>query len=264
MFDFPADLYPKQPAIVVAGWLHVALALLMLAGLAFDQREILGLNPWIKPLKFATSVAIYLFTIALFASYLPASRWLSVAGWIIAVAITLEILLISLQALRGTSSHFNTATPFDAAVFGIMGTAIVVNSLVVAALLVQYFVTPTSLSAPYLWGIRLGLFVFLVASFQGFLMVSLGAHTVGAPDGGSGLPFVNWSTSHGDLRIAHFVGLHALQVVPLAGYLMGRGLKPGSGGTAGVLVVFTLAGLLAGTMVWTLLRALAGRPLIDV
>ncbi|MFT4155024.1 hypothetical protein [Parafilimonas sp.] len=48
------------------------------------------------------------------------------------------------------------------------------------------------------------------------------AHTVGAPDGGEGLPVINWSKRYGDLRIAHFVGMHALQILPLFGFFIAK------------------------------------------
>jgi hypothetical protein len=88
-----------------------------------------------------------------------------------------------------------------------------------------------------------------------------GAHSVGTADGGPGLPVVGWSTVGGDLRIGHFVGLHALQALPLLGLLLTR--------YAGGLTARTRVGLLrvagggyGGLTVLLTWQALRGQPLL--
>jgi hypothetical protein len=179
---------------------------------------------------------------------------------VMAGTMIVEILCIVGQAARGPTSHFNESTPLDGAVFGLMGLAITINTLAVAvaAWWVRRDVPPDR--AGYLMGVRLGLALFVLGSLQGFLIVANGGHSVPGPDGGPGLPFLNWSVDRGDLRVAHFISLHALQALPLLGYLLDR-----SGGlrvavrrvTVGAVAVLWLAAMGA-----TLVAARGGLPLL--
>lgn len=186
-----------------------------------DTRLVLGINPWIKPMKFLTSITIFLWTVAWFMpeTRTEARRAVNAVRWTISAAMIIEIACVILQAARGTTSHFNVATAFDALIFNIMGGTIAVNTLAIIVFLTLVRRDTPPSRAGYLWGIRLGLAMFLLASFEGGLIVANNAHTVGGPDGGAGLPFVNWSMEHGDLRIAHFFGMHAMQALPLIGFL---------------------------------------------
>lgn len=200
---------------------HALCFLVLVAAAQFDQIQILGISRWIKPAKFAISIALYTSTMAfLFAPLADGSRAIPVARWMIAMTMIAEFALILMQSFRGVPSHFNNSTPFDRAVFGMMGALIALNTLAVALVLRDYIFRPPYLHPALLSGIRSGLAIFIAGSLQGFLMVSRGAHTVGAPDGGPGLPFLNWSATHGDLRIPHFFALHALQALPLLALLL--------------------------------------------
>jgi hypothetical protein len=91
----------------------------------------------------------------------------------------------------------------------------------------------------------------VVFSFEGFVMGSRLTHTIGGPDGESGIPLLNWSTKYGDPRIAHFIGMHALQVLPLLSFYIMKNTK----GTIALTVVYLLLA------VFTLVQALQGKPL---
>jgi hypothetical protein len=91
-------------------------------------------------------------------------------------------------------------------------------------------------------------------------MLAHGSHAVGVKDGGPGLPIVNWSTSGGDLRAAHFLGLHALQVLPIIGFLIGRHKRwTISQKTAYVLALSGAYALLVAVLYF---QAIHGSPLI--
>lgn len=258
--DLLAELRRRDRLLFLLGALHFALLVVMGMASLVDERAVMGVNAWVKPMKFAASIGLYLWTVAWLLGELPAPRWGRFAvRWTVAAAMAAEMALIGLQAARGTTSHYNFSTPFDAAVFNWMGLMIVLNTLA-AILLLALFCRPLPhLSRAYAWGIRLGVLVFVVGSLEAVAMIVRGAHTVGLPDGGPGLPVVNWSTRGGDLRVAHLLGLHALQAFPLVGFLLGR-RDPDRGLLPLAAFVLVYVAITAG-LFW---QAMQGRPLLAI
>jgi hypothetical protein len=180
-------------------------------------------------------------------------------GWGFGVAMIVEDTIIALQSARGVRSHMNFDTPLDGALFGVMGVFIVVNTLLGAWLLLEWCRTDAGLPPGVVWGIRLGLVMLLAGSIEGVRMVGHGGHTVGAADGGAGLPLVNWSTGYGDMRVAHFFALHALQIFPLAGLALAA-LKMRPGTQVGAMMA--LAAVYSGGVWWLFVQAMRGMPLV--
>nr|WP_294948658.1 hypothetical protein [uncultured Mucilaginibacter sp.] len=206
----------NSPALYYCGIAHLALLLLLLLIMQFDHRQLMGINLWIKPIKFAISIAIYCLTWPLFLQYLPFERLNKRFANFTVFAMTFEMLAIATQAARGQLSHYNNSSIYNSVLFGLMGIVIVSQTLFALYMGIKFFrVKARQITPALLWAIRLGIITGCVFALEGGLMASHLAHTVGAPDGGPGLPLFNWSRIAGDLRIAHFMGLHALQVVPL-------------------------------------------------
>ena len=225
-------LWRTSPELVVTAALMVPVLVGAVAGLVIDPRLVTGAPAWLKPAKFASSIMIYTVTLAWILTLLPGwPRLRRAIGWITAVTMVLEIAIIAAQAWRGTTSHFNVGTTLDAALFTVMGSAIFVQTLstiAVAVALWRRHFADVALG----WALRLGVIITIGGALTGGLMTQptkaqldaaragermtvSGAHTVGAPDGGPGLVGTGWSTEHGDLRVPHFVGLHAMQALPL-------------------------------------------------
>ena len=258
------ELYRRNGVLALLGWLHLAALAVILLVAPFDTRTVLGLNPWVKPAKFLVSIAAYVWTLAWLTRYVSSyRRSVRVVSWGSAVVFVGEMACIITQAARGTTSHFNVKTPFDAAVFSTMGFLIAVNTFLVLLVLLL-FLRPSERPAPaYLWGVRLGLLLFFLGSLEGMAMISNMAHTVGAPDGGPGLPFLNWSTRAGDLRVAHFLAFHALQLLPLVGFALGRH-RPGWTRRRQVACVLAFALLYAAGVSLIFWQALDGRPVLGL
>jgi hypothetical protein len=209
---------------------------------ALDSRMVEGANAWAKPSKFAVSFAVHLAALGLIARWTGRTtalfRWS--ARTVIATA-WIEFALIAVQAARGVRSHFNVETPFDAAIFTAMGIGVgilTLASFVMAADLLRGGQTRV-------WASRVSGVAVLAGALGAMTAMAMiaptpsqraawaaGGERVAAgsrfPDGvsasGPQLPLFGWRLEQGDWRIAHFFGVHALQVLALWGWLL-TGLK---------------------------------------
>jgi len=261
-------------------WLGIgssSVGLVCFALQAIDPRQLAGASVWLKPTKFGLSIGLLGFTLALLLRVLRMPEKLRRRAVFAVVFFTgLELVIIGLQAARGVASHFNAATALDGALFTLMGAGIVIVTLAIATLAWYALRTPYENRALGS-GIRSGLAIMLLGSCVAFFMTRptqtqlasmqagqptpvVGAHAVGAPDDAPGLPLTRWNMQGGDLRVPHFIGMHALQLLPLAGLWLGRrrALRPQ---LALRLTRIAAAGYL-GIVLTSLVQALRGQPLL--
>lgn len=208
-------------------------------GLVVDGRTLGGAESvWAKPLKFGVSFVIYGLTLAwLLPQVQLARRTMWTMGTLFAATGIVDVGFIALQAARGTYSHFNAdqADPvnvigqqvFASGVMGLFGA-----SLVIAVLMLWQRIGDAALTRALRAGIGLAVAGMAVAfalvpmsgertalDAHGRSVPMAGGHGIGVPDGG-GMPVTNWSTVGGDLRVPHFLGLHAVQVFVLAALVL--------------------------------------------
>ncbi len=265
-------LWGASPPLTAVGLLMLVVAAASIVGILTDERIITGASAWLKPFKFAISTAIYSLTLAWIFQWLTDwPRVRRIVGWTTAIVFVLEVAIIDTQAWRGTTSHFNVSTLLDGVLFSVMGAAIVLQTLtstsVAVALWRQRFA-----ERPLGWALRLGMTLTIVGAFTGGLMTrptaaqlsharagggmpTVGAHSVGGLDGGPGVPVTGWSREHGDVRVAHFVGLHAIQVLALVAVGLRRWRRPESVRVKAVLIAAASYASLFLLLLWEALRA---------
>lgn len=245
-----------------------AIVLLLLMAPTFvayllEARTVYDINAWTKPLKFQFSLVLYLGTLAWFWGCLAPearnARWLRIFAIASVALIGFEIVYIMLQSARGVGSHFNESTPIEGLMFTLMGVAALVFTTFAAALGIAIARHPRADLAPaFRLSVVLGLILTTVLGMTAGIVISInGGHWVAAPptDAG-GLPIFGWTRQGGDLRVAHFFGLHAMQILPIAGALIVR-RRPQAVG-----LVWIAACALVALTVFTLWQAMAGRAFL--
>ena len=280
-----ADLFKRawhvNPTLTLFVAFSAVMILVGLLGMLVDPRTVLAQPNWAKTTKFALSFVAYGATLLwvlelLRRQYEQVNLMIRIMGHTTGGVLMLELVFLIVQAVRGQPMHFNYATPLDTALWIAMGaTVYALYAVTLVGLLALAFQRLSERSLSH--GIKLGLVLSAVgmglaipmtspSAVQGAALASgqhldlIGAHTVGALDGGPGLPFLGWSTQHGDLRVAHFLGLHAAQVVPLAALWVSRRKRWAP--RARVAVVWTGALYYLGLMLLTFFQALRGQSVI--
>jgi hypothetical protein len=249
---FINELISRNRTLFWYGTLNFAAAAICLVLSQTTNVCVNNVNAFIKPLKFYLSIATFCWTIGYIMHHLHLPARLKVYNVMAIIVFTYESFVITWQAANGRLSHFNVSSPLYLVLFNLMGVAIVLLTLWTGYIGYLFFrKRDWALPISYIWGIRLGILCFVFFALEGGVMGPILRHTIGGQDGGKGLPFLNWSLEHGDLRVAHFLGMHSLQIFPIVGYYLAKSKQS--------IIAFCCIYVLI--VIAVLVRALMGLPL---
>ena len=252
MIGFIQQLKLRNETLFYYGLLCLILSVIFIILTKFTNTQVYNVNAWYKPFKFAFSTFLFVWAMSWYCYYLPNFN-IKMFNWSVIILLGFEIAYIAFQASKGQLSHYNLTTPAYAKLYSLMAIAATLVTLYTAYVGLLFFTNSfPELPNYFLWAIRLGIIIFVIFSFEGFAMGSRLNHSVGALNDNSNWFIISWSKTVGDLRVSHFIGMHALQVLPILSYYVLKNTKL----TIGLSVIYGLLALA------TLVQALQGRPLI--
>jgi hypothetical protein len=253
MIYFIQELKHRNEILFYYGLLCLFASFIFLILTKYTTTQVFNVNAWYKPFKFAFSTFLFSWAMAWYCYYLPNFNT-NLFNWTVVILLGFEIFYIAFQASKGQLSHYNVSTPVYSTLYSLMALAASAVTLYTAYVGFLFFKYDfPNLSNDYLWAIRLGIILFVIFSFEGFAMGSRLNHSVGAWNDNSNWFILGWSKTVGDLRVSHFIGMHALQLLPMLSFYVLKNTKL----TIGIAVVYGLLALV------TLIQALQGKPLIN-
>jgi hypothetical protein len=255
-----AALHRGEPVLAASGTFLLLCLIPTALALTLDERMLNGVAVWVKPMKFQASLGLHLLTVAALLLLLPEElrrrrivRWPALA---MAAAALFEAGYITLRGAQGLASHYAAETTMAAAMYQLMGLGALVlvgGSAWLGVLVLRHGRGPAVLITGAGLGLILGGLLGLVT---GGALSAFGGHLVGvAANEAGGLPILGWARAGGDLRVAHFFGLHLTQALPAVALLT---MAAGTGATRAP--VYAAAGLGVAVTLGTFAQALAGRP----
>jgi hypothetical protein len=252
VLNFISELKIRNEQLFYFGLLCLALAFVFVILIRLTRTKIQGINAWYKPFKFAVSIGVFAWTIAWYCYYLSGFNT-TPFNWTIIILLGFELFYIVFQAGKGQLSHFNVSTPIYSMLYSLMGLAATIVTLYTAYIGFLFFTQSfPNLPHYYVWSIRLGILIFVVFSFEGALMGARMNHSVGSINDNSNWLILGWSKTVGDLRVSHFIGMHALQLLPLLSFYIFKN-------TVATVIISLIYAFIATA---TLVQALKGKALI--
>ncbi len=219
-------LYEREKTLLLFSVLCLLGMIGCIFGLTVDSRFLMGAPVWLKPLKFFISAGMFSLSAAWIMSIQSVNiKWLyPLFRHTLVFTLSFELIYITWRAALGQKSHFNYENLFAIIMYSIMGFAIVAGIFVFLGLAIVLIKAGWLKSNDRVKeAVVFGLIITFVlgGGFGGYMSSQLG-HLVGTniTDDTNGLPLLKWSTEFGDLRIAHFFGLHALQLLPILAWLL--------------------------------------------
>ena len=252
MINFIQQLKFRNETLFYYGLFCLCIAVLFLILTKISNTQVYNVNAWYKPFKFAFSTFLFSWAMAWYCYYLPNFN-VTFYNWTVIILLGFEIFYIAFQANKGQLSHYNISTPVYAALYSMMAIAASLVTIYTGYVGLLFFKNSfPDLPDYYVWAIRLSILLFVIFSFEGFAMGSRLNHSVGALNDNSNWFIIGWSKTVGDLRVSHFIGMHALQILPILSYYLLKNIKL----TIGIALLYGILALL------TLIQALQGKPLI--
>ena len=252
MIDFIQNLKERNETLFFFGLVCLVFSFFFLILTKVTNTQVFGVNAWYKPFKFAFSTLTFVWAMAWYCYYLPNFNF-QFFNWTMIILLGFEIIYIAIQAGRGQLSHYNMSSSFYATMYSLMAiaaTLVTIYTIYVGYLFFKH--TFPTLPNYYVWAIRLAIILFVIFSFEGFAMGSRLNHSVGALNDNSNWFILGWSKTVGDLRVSHFIGMHALQIIPIFSFYFLKSTK-------WTFILSMVYGFLA---LLTLIQAFKGKPLI--
>ncbi len=230
---------PIQKDLWIGFYFSFLCLLVSILGLIIDVRILQYVPIWLKPFKFSISSMIFIGSILYFLKYISNQKFIHLTNKIVSYGLMIELFIIFLQAFRGRMNHFNNQTVEDMILFQIMAITIVCVWLGFGVYAWKLFKTSEYENVFFFKGLQVGAFITFLTMPFAFTMpqpskaqlqeiiknksqigLIVGSHTVDEKDPTQTYPLTGWAKTGGDLRIAHFLGVHALQILPILAFLL--------------------------------------------